>query len=156
MVQKKQMKSYKNLIFNSYIFEKFNNKIFLKGKKEKYLKYIFICWKSLKKSKLKPKIFFFLIVEKLKPIFFFSKKLKKNKKKKKIFYKPFLISIKQRYLTALKWLVYPLKKKYKINFNLELKKCFEIFLEKQSKNIGLFQKKKTYLLILKYKRFINF
>ena len=59
MVQKKLMKNYKNLIFNSYIFEKFNNKIFLKGKKEKYLNFIFICWRSLKKSKLKPKIFFF-------------------------------------------------------------------------------------------------
>ena len=44
------MKKSYNSLFNSILFEKFNNKLFLKGKKEKYLKYIFFCWKSLKKS----------------------------------------------------------------------------------------------------------
>jgi ribosomal protein S7 len=150
------MKKSYNSLFNSILFEKFNNKLFLKGKKEKYLKYIFFCWKSLKKSKIKPKIFFFLILEKLKPIFFFSKKIQKRKKKKTVFYKPFLLSTKQRYLTALKWLLLPLKKKKIQKFNLELENCFLVFLNKKYKNLALFQKKKTYLIILKYKRFIKF
>jgi hypothetical protein len=94
-------KSY-NSLYNSLIFEKFNNKLFRKGKKEKYLKYIFICFKNLKKSKIKPKIFFFLILEKLKPIFFFSKSIKKKKKKKTVFYKPILLLTKKRYLIGIK------------------------------------------------------
>ena len=52
----------KNSIYNSIIFEKYNNKLFLKGKKEKNLKIILKIWSNLKKSKLKPKIFFFLIL----------------------------------------------------------------------------------------------
>jgi len=53
----------KNSIYNSIIFEKYNNKLFLKGKKEKNLKIILKTWSNLKKSKLKPKLFFFLILE---------------------------------------------------------------------------------------------
>jgi ribosomal protein S7 len=68
-------------IYNSKIFEKFINKLFLKGKKSKYLKIINLTLNSLKKSKLKPKFFFFLIIEKLKPVFFFSTIKKKEKKK---------------------------------------------------------------------------
>ena len=33
------MKKSYNSLFNSILFEKFNNKLFLKGKKEKYLKF---------------------------------------------------------------------------------------------------------------------
>jgi len=73
----------KNSIYNSIIFEKYNNKLFLKGKKEKNLKIILKIWSNLKKSKLKPKLFFFLILEQIKPLFFFSKIIKKKKKKKK-------------------------------------------------------------------------
>jgi len=35
------MKLKKNSLLNSLLFEKFNTKILLKGKKEKYLKFIF-------------------------------------------------------------------------------------------------------------------
>jgi ribosomal protein S7 len=89
-------------IYNSKVFEKFINKLFLKGKKSKYLKIINLTLNSLKKSKLKPKFFFFLILEKLKPIFFFSTIKKKRKKKIKVTYKPFLLSIKQQYLISIK------------------------------------------------------
>jgi len=34
----------KNSIYNSIIFEKYNNKLFLKGKKEKNLKIILKIW----------------------------------------------------------------------------------------------------------------
>jgi ribosomal protein S7 len=89
-------------IYNSKVFEKFINKLFLKGKKFKYLKIINVTLNNLKRSKLKPKFFFFLILEKLKPIFFFSTIKKKRKKKIKVTYKPFLLSIKQQYLISIK------------------------------------------------------
>ena len=145
----------KNTLINSTFFEKFNNKLLLKGKKKKYLGFIFDCWKNLKKSKIKPKYFFFLILEKIKPIFFFSKILKKRKKKKTVHYKPFLLSIKQRYIVSLKWLILPLKEKSKQKFFLNLEKCFLIFLNSSKKNLAILQKKKTYLIVLKYKHFIK-
>jgi ribosomal protein S7 len=89
-------------IYNSKVFEKFINKLFLKGKKSKSLKIINLTLNNLKKIKFKPKIFFFLILEKLKPIFFFSTIKKKRKKKIKVTYKPFLITIKQQYLISIK------------------------------------------------------
>ena len=89
-------------IYNSKIFEKFINKLFLKGKKSKYLKIINLTLKNLKIRKIKPIFFFFLILEKIKPIFFFSKIKKKRKKKIKVTYKPFLLSIKQQYLISIK------------------------------------------------------
>ena len=144
----------KNFIINSIFFEKLNNKLFIKGFKEKYLKIIYICWNFLKISKMKPRLLFFLILEKIKPIFFFQKKIKKIKKKKKIVYKPVLLSIKQRYIVSLKWFLLPLKKKQSLN-NL-LVDCFLIFLNSNKKNLALLQKKKTYLIILKYKYLIKF
>ena len=92
----------KKNILNSIIFKKLNNKIFLKGKKYKYLKILVNVWKYLKKKKIKPNFFFFLIIEKLRPIFFFSKIIKKRRKKINITYKPFLLSFKQQYLFAIK------------------------------------------------------
>ena len=41
----------KKNILNSIMFKKLNNKIFLKGKKYKYLKILFNVWKYLKKKK---------------------------------------------------------------------------------------------------------
>ncbi len=143
-------------IYNSKVFEKFINKLFLKGKKSKYLKIINLTLNSLKKSKLKPKFFFFLILEKLKPIFFFSTIKKKRKKKIKVTYKPFLLSIKQQYLISIKWFFLPLKKKSGKKLFLQLEDCFLNFLNLKKINVSLIQKKKTYLIILKYKRFIKF
>jgi len=143
-------------IYNSKIFEKFIGKLFLKGKKSKYLKIINLLLNNLKKSKLKPKFFFFLIIEKLKPVFFFSTIKKKRKKKIKVTYKPFLLSIKQQYLISIKWFFLPLKKKRGKKLCLQIEDCFLTFLNSKKINLSLLQKKKTYLIILKYKRFIKF
>jgi len=145
----------KNL-FNSIFLKKFNSIIFLKGKKQKYLDLIFYIFKFLKKKRYKPGFFFFLILEKLKPIFSFSKIKKKIKKKKQIFYKPYLLSPKKQYIVAIKWLLIPLKKKIKTNFSITLKNCFLVFLSTSNlKNYSILMKKKAYLIVLRYKRFIK-
>jgi len=149
------MKLKKNSLLNSLLFEKFNTKILLKGKKEKYLKFIFKTWSNLKKSKIFPKLCFFLILEKIKPIFFYSRIQKKKKKKKIITYKPYVLNLKQRYFISLKWLLLYLKKKMYQKFILKLEYCFKIFLDYKRKNLALLQKKKTYSIILKYKHFIK-
>ena len=144
----------KNSIYNSIIFEKYNNKLFLKGKKEKNLKIILKIWSNLKKSKLKPKLFFFLILEQIKPLFFFYKIIKK-KKKKNIIYKPYLLKTKQMYLVALKWFLISLNNNKKINFNKLLENCFNVFIKEDLKNEALLEKKKIYIIILKYKKYIK-
>jgi len=145
----------KNSIYNSIIFEKYNNKLFLKGKKEKNLKIILKIWSNLKKSKLKPKLFFFLILEQIKPLFFFSKIIKKKKKKKNIIYKNYLLKKKQMYLVALKWFLISLNNNKKINFNKLLENCFNVFIKEDLKNEALLEKKKIYIIILKYKKYIK-
>ena len=147
----------RNSLFQSKLFEKFINKIYKKGNKNKIIKKILLSWQNLKKIKLKIKIFFFLILEKIRPIFFYSTIKKKKKKKIKITYKPFLLTTTQQYLVAIKWLLIPLynKKKY-VKFNFKLEECFLNFLTTNKINLSLSQKKKTYLIILKNKQYINF
>ena len=145
----------KNSIYNSILFEKYNNKLFLKGKKEKNLNILLNTWSNLKKSKLKPKLFFFLILEQIKPLFFFSKIKKKKNKKKKIIYKPYLLKTKQMYLFALKWFLMSLKIIKKFNFNKLLENCFTVFIRNDLKNEAFLEKKKIYIIILKYKKYIK-
>ena len=147
----------RNSLFQSKLFEKFINKIYKKGNKNKIIKKILLSWQNLKKIKLKIKIFFFLILEKIRPIFFYSNIKKKKKKKVTITYKPFLLTTTQQYLVAIKWLLIPLynKKKY-VKFNFKLEECFLNFLTTNKINLSLSQKKKTYLIILKNKQYINF
>ena len=147
----------RNSLFQSKLFEKFINKIYKKGNKNKIIKKILLSWQNLKKIKLKIKIFFFLILEKIRPIFFYYTIKKKKKKKVTITYKPFLLTTTQQYLVAIKWLLIPLynKKKY-VKFNFKLEECFLNFLTTNKINLSLTQKKKTYLIILKNKQYINF
>ena len=49
----------RNSLFQSKLFEKFINKIYKKGNKNKIIKKILLSWQNLKKIKLKIKIFFF-------------------------------------------------------------------------------------------------
>ena len=48
------------------------------------------------------------------------------------------------------------KKKSNKKFFLQLEDCFLNFFNLKKLNLSLIQKKKTYLIILKYKRFIKF
>lgn len=134
----------RNSLFQSKLFEKFINKIYKKGNKNKIIKKILLSWQNLKKIKLKIKIFFFLILEKIRPIFFYSTIKKKKKKKVTITYKPFLLTTTQQYLVAIKWLLIPLynKKKY-VKFNFKLEECFLNFLTTNKINLSLSQKKKN-------------
>ena len=49
----------RNSLFQSKLFEKFINKIYKKGNKNKIIKKILLSLQNLKKIKLKIKIFFF-------------------------------------------------------------------------------------------------
>jgi hypothetical protein len=66
------------------------------------------------------------------------------------------LSIKQQYLISIKWFFLPLKKKRGKKLCLQIEDCFLTFLNSKKINLSLLQKKKTYLIILKYKRFIKF
>ena len=144
-------------IFNSFFLKKFNSIIFSKGKKYKYLSFIFLIFKTLKKKKYKPFFFFFLILERLKPIFSFSKKKLKIKKKKKIIYKPYLLPPHKQYIIGIKWFVTSLKKKSKKKFIDNLKDIFLVFLPfYKLENKSIILKKKAYLIVLRYRRFIKF
>ena len=146
----------KKNLFNSIFFKKFNSIIFLKGKKQKYLDLIFYILKKLKKKRYKPLIFFFFILERLKPIFYFSKIKRKRKKKKTTTYKPYLLPREKQYIIAIKWLVSPLKKKVKKKFLNILENCFLVFLPFTNlENKSIILKKKSYLIVLRYKRFIK-
>ena len=49
-----------------------------------------------------------------------------------------------------------LKKKIKTNFSITLKNCFLVFLSTSNlKNYSILMKKKAYLIVLRYKRFIK-
>lgn len=146
----------KNALFKSKLVEKFINKIYKKGNKNKIINKLLISWSNLKKQKIKIKYFFFLILEKIKPIFFYSTLKQKNKKKIQITYKPFLLTIKQQYLISLKWLLIPLHiKKIKSKLNNTLEECFLNFLTTNKINQSMLQKKKTYLIVLKFKKYLN-
>ena len=98
-------------IYNSKIFEKFINKLFLKGKKSKYLKIINLTLNSLKKSKLKPNFFFFFNYRKIKTCIFFFNNKKKKKKKNKSYLQAFFIVHKTAVFNIHKMIFFTFKKK---------------------------------------------
>ena len=60
------------------------------------------------------------------------------------------------FLISIKWFLLPLKKNSGKKLFLQIEDCFLNFLNLKKINLSLIQKKKTYLIILKYKRFIKF
>jgi hypothetical protein len=59
------------------------------------------------------------------------------------------------YLVALKWFLISLNNNKKINFNKLLENCFNVFIKEDLKNEALLEKKKIYIIILKYKKYIK-
>lgn len=145
-------------IYNSKIIDIFINNISLNNEKNRFIKKCSKSWYNLKKKKLKPNIFFFLIISKLRPIMNLIKIKNKKRRNSKIKRIPISLNFFKGYKKSIKLFLIPYflnrKKNYKFNFLIE--NCFFIFLNKNKKNISLIRKKKLYFSFLKFRKFYRF